>query len=77
MKKIAGHIPINRPSSRFPSRFIPSVPPGDAIRRCVGRGEYRFSLGRSESGEKNEKSQTSRQAGRRAVHKNLTMIFIE
>lgn len=75
-KKIAGRIPINRPSSRFPSRSISSVPPGNAIRRHVGRGVYHFPLYGSGSGEKGEKSRTGRRTWMGTVSKNHAMIFI-
>lgn len=55
--KITGHVPINRSSPRFPSRSIPSVPPGDAIRRRVGRGGYRLPPDGEGSGEKSGESQ--------------------
>lgn len=51
---------------RFSSRFIPSVPPGDAIRRRVGRGEYHFSLSGERTGEKGGKGRYAARAAKRS-----------
>lgn len=75
-KKIAGRIPINRLSPRFPSRSISSVPLGDAIRRRVGRGVYHLPPDEEGSGETSGKSRTERRTGMGTVSRNLTMIFI-
>lgn len=51
-------------SPRFPSRHIPPVQLGDAIRRRVGRGEYHLSPDGEVSGEGSGESRTKRRTGR-------------